>query len=31
LALCRTWEGELTVDRTGERWAGGGSLQASLL
>jgi putative SOS response-associated peptidase YedK len=23
LALCRTWEGELTVDRTDERWAGG--------
>ncbi len=23
LALCRTWEGELTVDRTAERWAGG--------
>lgn len=23
LALCRTWDGDLTVDRTGERWAGG--------
>ena len=23
LALCRTWEGELTVERTAERWAGG--------
>lgn len=26
LALCRTWEDELTVDRTTERWAGGGSV-----
>jgi putative SOS response-associated peptidase YedK len=25
LALCRTWEGDLTVDRTAERWAGGGA------
>ena len=25
LALCRTWEDELTVDRTAERWAGGGA------
>lgn len=24
LALCRTWEGALTVYRTDERWAGGG-------
>ncbi len=24
-ALCRTWEGELAVDRTDERWAGGGA------
>jgi putative SOS response-associated peptidase YedK len=23
LALCRTWEGVLTVDRTDQRWAGG--------
>ncbi len=26
LALCQTWEDELTVDRTLERWAGGGSV-----
>ena len=25
LALCRTWAGTLAVERTGERWAGGGS------
>lgn len=25
LALCRTWEDELTVERTEERWAGGGT------
>lgn len=25
-ALCRTWEDDLTVDRTVERWAGGGSV-----
>jgi putative SOS response-associated peptidase YedK len=25
LALCRTWEDELTVDRTDERWAGVGA------
>jgi len=30
LALCQTWEDELTVDRTEERWAGGGA-QAQLL
>lgn len=30
LALCRTWEGALTVDQTSERWAGGG-VQAQLL
>jgi len=30
LALCRTWKGELTVDQTLERWAGGGA-QAQLL
>ncbi|PLK26549.1 SOS response-associated peptidase [Novosphingobium sp. TH158] len=24
LALCRTWEDDLTVERTSERWAGGG-------
>ena len=30
LALCQTWEDELTVDRTLERWAGGGA-QAQLL
>lgn len=23
LALCRTWEGDLVVERTAERWAGG--------
>lgn len=26
LALCRTWEGDLVVDRTDERWAGGGNV-----
>jgi len=26
LALCQTWEDELTVDQTAERWAGGGSV-----
>jgi putative SOS response-associated peptidase YedK len=26
LALCQTWEDGLTVDRTDERWAGGGSV-----
>ena len=26
LALCRTWEDELTVERTEERWAGGGTM-----
>ncbi len=32
LALCRTWEGPLDVDRTLERWAGGGAPeQAKLL
>lgn len=33
LALCRTWPGSLAVDRTGERWAGGGKTgyQKSLL
>ena len=25
LGLCRTWPGPLEVDRTIERWAGGGS------
>lgn len=30
LALCRIWEGDLTVDRTAERWAGG-SAQSQLL
>ena len=25
LALCRTWEGQLAVDRSAERWAGGGA------
>lgn len=30
LALCRTWDGELTVDRTAERWAGGGAQSALL-
>ncbi len=29
LAQCRTWEGGLTVERTAERWAGGG-VQAAL-
>lgn len=29
-ALCRTWHGALAVDRTGERWAGGGNEQARL-
>jgi putative SOS response-associated peptidase YedK len=27
LALCRTWAGPLAVDRTSERWAGGGASQ----
>ena len=27
LALCRTWEGEIAVERTSERWAGGGSVR----
>ncbi|MFM5922710.1 MAG: SOS response-associated peptidase [Novosphingobium sp.] len=31
LALCQTWDGDLTVDRTAERWAGGGAEQRSLL
>jgi putative SOS response-associated peptidase YedK len=32
LALCRTWPGPLDVDRTPERWAGGGVAdQAKLL
>lgn len=33
LALCRTWQGALTVERTQERWAGGHSvpLQQGLL
>ena len=26
LALCLSWEDELTVDRTAERWAGGGTI-----
>lgn len=30
LALCQTWQGDLTVDRTAERWAGGG-VQSQLL
>lgn len=30
LAQCQTWEDDLTVDRTTERWAGGGA-QAQLL
>jgi len=25
LALCRTWDGALTVERTAQRWAGGGA------
>ncbi|MBK6800780.1 SOS response-associated peptidase family protein [Novosphingobium sp.] len=30
LALCRTWEDAIAVERTGERWAGGGgSVRAS--
>lgn len=29
LALCQTWEDDLTVERTAERWAGGGG-QAAL-
>ena len=33
LALCQTWEDPLTVERTAERWAGGGAppAQATLL
>lgn len=33
LALCRTWPGTLAVDRTTERWAGGGAgeIQARLV
>jgi putative SOS response-associated peptidase YedK len=31
LGLCRTWPGPLAVDRTAERWAGGGISQAQLL
>ena len=32
LALCRTWEHAITVERTEQRWAaGGGSAQAALL
>jgi len=31
LALCRTWPGPLAVDRTAERWAGGGNSQTQLL
>ena len=33
LALCRTWPGDLAVDRTPDRWAGEGgrAVQASLL
>lgn len=27
LGLCRTWPGNLTIDRTAERWAGGGARQ----
>jgi putative SOS response-associated peptidase YedK len=30
LASCQTWEGELTVDRTAERWAGGVSRAPAL-
>ena len=30
-ALCRTWPGPLTVNQTGERWAGGAAEQAQLL
>ena len=29
LALCATWEDALTVERTRERWAGGGVLPAT--
>jgi putative SOS response-associated peptidase YedK len=29
-ALCRTWPGELVVDRTTDRWAGGASAQSDL-
>lgn len=31
LALCQTWEGAITVERTAGRWAGGGSAQPQLL
>ncbi len=31
LALCRTWTGPLDVDRTAERWAGGGGESQSKL
>jgi putative SOS response-associated peptidase YedK len=30
LALCRTWPGDLVIDRTAERWAGGGGTQSVL-
>lgn len=30
ISLCRTWQGELVVDRTHERWAGGGAGQSDL-
>lgn len=31
LTLCRTWKGDLTVERTAQRWAGGPVLTESLL
>ncbi len=31
LALCQTWEGAVTVDKTEERWAGGGKLEQGSL
>lgn len=30
-ALCRTWPGDLAVERTADRWAGGSTAQAALL
>lgn len=31
LALCQTWEDAITVERTEQRWAGGGGAQQALL
>ena len=31
LALCATWDGDLTVERTEQRWAGGGAPSAGPL